>query len=139
MGFILGVLTAILVLDSLFLILLILIQLPKKEAGMGQAFGGAATDALFGAGGGNALTNMTKYAAALFFVLCFGLSIVFSHRAHQSDLNLRQALQQQAAVPAPAAPASAKNLLQSLASSTNLLESSPTNAAATNAPAAPKK
>ena len=50
MGLLLGVLTFILVVDCLLLILLILIQLPKKEAGIGTAFGGSATDALFGAG-----------------------------------------------------------------------------------------
>jgi preprotein translocase subunit SecG len=38
-------LTFALVLDCLLLGLLVLIQLPKKEAGMGQAFGGATTDA----------------------------------------------------------------------------------------------
>jgi protein translocase SecG subunit len=38
-------LTAVLVLDCIFIVLLVLVQLPKKEAGMGQAFGGAATDA----------------------------------------------------------------------------------------------
>ncbi len=73
MSFVAGLLTAVLVLDSLFLILLILVQLPKKEAGVGQAFGGGATDALFGAGTGNALTKMTKYAAGIFLVLCLVL------------------------------------------------------------------
>ena len=76
MSFIAGLLTAVLVLDSLFLILLILVQLPKKEAGVGQAFGGGATDALFGAGTGNALTKMTKYAAAIFLSLCLVLYIM---------------------------------------------------------------
>ena len=76
MSFIAGLLTAVLVLDSLFLILLILVQLPKKEAGVGQAFGGGATDALFGAGSGNALTNMTKYAAGIFLTLCLVLYVL---------------------------------------------------------------
>ena len=76
MSFIAGLLTAVLVLDSLFLILLILVQLPKKEAGVGQAFGGGATDALFGAGSGNALTKMTKYAATIFLGLCLVLYIM---------------------------------------------------------------
>ncbi len=76
MSFVAGLLTAVLVLDSLFLILLILVQLPKKEAGVGQAFGGGATDALFGAGTGNALTNMTKYAAGIFLTLCLVLYIM---------------------------------------------------------------
>jgi preprotein translocase subunit SecG len=35
MGFIIGLLTLFMVLDCLVLILLVLIQLPKKEAGMG--------------------------------------------------------------------------------------------------------
>ncbi|HOW65789.1 MAG TPA: preprotein translocase subunit SecG [Candidatus Paceibacterota bacterium] len=134
MGFIIGVLTAVLVLDSLLLMLLILIQLPKKEAGVGQAFGGAATDALFGAGGGNALTKMTKYAAVVFFVLAFGLSVIISKRVHKSDTRVRQALQQQAATPVPAAATGASNVLQSLVT-TNVVESARTNSVSTNTPA----
>ena len=71
-------LTAVLVLDCLFLILLVLVQLPKKEAGMGQAFGGAATDALFGSGSGNALTKMTKWGAGIFFALALTLTVMGS-------------------------------------------------------------
>jgi preprotein translocase subunit SecG len=76
-----GLLTVVLVLDCLFLLLLILIQLPKKEAGLGQAFGGGTTDALFGAGSGTALTKITKYAAVIFFVLTFVLSILNAQQA----------------------------------------------------------
>ena len=72
MGFIIGLLTLFMVLDCMVLIFLVLIQLPKKEAGAGLAFGGAATDALFGAGSGNVLTKITKYAATIFFVLADG-------------------------------------------------------------------
>ena len=61
---------------SLFLILLVLVQLPKKEAGLGTAFGGGTTDALFGAGAGNVLTQLTKYSTILFLVLCLVLSIM---------------------------------------------------------------
>ena len=50
-------LTIILFLISLFLILLVLVQLPKKDAGLGTAFGGGTTDALFGAGAGNTPTE----------------------------------------------------------------------------------
>ena len=59
MGFLIGLLTVVMVLDCLALIFLVLIQLPKKDAGAGLAFGGAATDALFGAGSGNVLTKVT--------------------------------------------------------------------------------
>ena len=73
--------TFLLVLDCLILILLVLIQLPKKEAGMGQAFGGGATDALFGAGSGTALTKLTKYTAGIFFVLTLTISLLHGHQA----------------------------------------------------------
>ena len=69
-------LTIILFLISLFLILLVLVQLPKKEAGLGTAFGGGTTDALFGAGAGNVLTQLTKYCTIFFLVLCLVLSIM---------------------------------------------------------------
>ena len=82
-----GFLTVILVLDCLLLILLVLIQLPKKEAGMGTAFGGAATDALFGAGSGNALTKLTKYATGIFFILALGVAFI---DARQTDVTKKR-------------------------------------------------
>ncbi len=72
-----NLLTVILFLNSLFLILLVLVQLPKKEAGLGTAFGGGATDALFGAGAGNVLTKLTKWNAIIFLLLCLLLSLDF--------------------------------------------------------------
>ena len=113
MAFFIGLLTVILVLDCAVLILLVLIQLPKKDAGAGVAFGAAATDALFGAGSGNMLTKITKYAAGLFFVLAIGLGLlqgVFSRRSttdFQRELE-RQAKESTTAVtPTPVQPAAA--------------------------------
>ena len=62
-------------LDCILLVFLVLLQLPKKEAGAGMAFGGAATDALFGAGSGNVLTKITKYVAGIFFGLAILMAI----------------------------------------------------------------
>jgi preprotein translocase subunit SecG len=107
MAFIIGLLTFLLVLDCLLLVLLILIQLPKKEAGVGVAFGGAATDALFGAGSGNVLTKATKYAAACFFVLAVTLSVLQSHFYHRTSTEFRRELEQQGLTPPAAAPAAA--------------------------------
>ncbi len=78
MGLIIGFLTLVLVLDCVVLVFLVLIQLPKKEAGAGLAFGGAASDALFGAGSGTVLTKITKYAAGTFFVLAVALAMLQS-------------------------------------------------------------
>ena len=73
MIFIVGILTFVLVLNCLLLILLVLVQLPKKDAGAGMAFGGGTADALFGAGSGNALTKITKYATLIFLLLALVL------------------------------------------------------------------
>ena len=78
-------LTVVLFLNCLFLILLVLVQLPKKEAGLGTAFGGGTTDALFGAGAGNVLTKLTKWNAVLFLVLCLFLSLPFIRPSDLSD------------------------------------------------------
>lgn len=80
-------LTFVLIIDCLLLTLLVLIQLPKKEAGLGQAFGGGATDALFGAGSGNALTKLTKYSAAAFFILTLLISILFNHQSRRGSID----------------------------------------------------
>ena len=87
MELVIGLLTIIVVLDCLFLILLVLVQLPKKEAGLGQAFGGGATDALFGAGAGNVLTKLTAWCAGIFMVLALLLSIL--HKQEEADKTLK--------------------------------------------------
>src|SRR5688572_24919773 len=97
MMWIIGILTFILILDCLFLMLLVLVQLPKKEAGLGQAFGGGATDALFGAGSGNALTKLTKYATGIFFVMTLSLSILHAHQSRGGRAAERLERQRQAA------------------------------------------
>src|ERR1041385_1071914 len=85
MIWIIALLTVLLVIDCLLLILLVLVQLPKKEAGLGQAFGASATDALFGAGSGNALTKMTKYSTGIFFVLTLVIYMMYNHHARSSS------------------------------------------------------
>src|ERR1044071_6945365 len=100
MSFFIGFLTVVLVLDSLLLILLVLIQLPKKEAGAGVAFGGGATDALFGAGSGNALTKITKYAATVFFSLALIISILYAKTYPKDDTELRKKIAAAAAAAA---------------------------------------
>src|SRR5271163_3076387 len=84
MGFFIGVLTFFLVVNCAVLILLVLIQLPKKDAGAGLAFGGGAADALFGAGSGNALTKITKYSTILFFALALLIGVL-QDRSHQGN------------------------------------------------------
>ena len=120
-----GLLTAVLVLDCVLLILLVLVQLPKKEAGAGLAFGGGAADALFGAGAGNPLTKITKYAAITFFGLLILIAVLQkSNRSGKID-DFKSRVEQenkQSSTPAPAtAPTSAT--LESNAPALNLLTS----------------
>jgi len=132
MSFFIGVLTFFLVINCLVLILLVLVQLPKKDAGAGLAFGGGAADALFGAGSGNALTKITKYAAVIFFALSLAIGIL-QDRAHRGNTAAFEKQVQQIQQTAPVAtppPAAAPN--------NNLLTppSPPTTTvSATNAPA----
>jgi protein translocase SecG subunit len=125
MTLLIGFLTFILVVNCLFLILLVLVQLPKKEAGAGIAFGGAATDALFGAGSGNALTKMTKYAAGCFLAMALVLAMLNAHTHQSSIKNLQQQLSKKSsaaplAIPPLAPPVTSTNSNQgTLITSTN--------------------
>jgi len=138
MGFLIGLLTFVMVLDCFVLILLVLMQLPKKDAGAGLAFGGGATDALFGAGSGNVLTKATKYAAIIFFVLAILTGTLQSRYHHRSVSELEKALASQSETQPATPPASPT---ASVPPATNFtLETTtpvePAPAANTNAPAA---
>jgi preprotein translocase subunit SecG len=106
MNFIIGLLVFLLILNALVLILLVLVQLPKKDAGAGMAFGGGAADALFGAGSGNALTKITKYATIIFFALAVFVGHM-ENSAHSSNAATfeKQVQQQQQQAPITAPPA----------------------------------
>lgn len=117
-----------LILICLLLGLLVLIQLPKKEAGLGMAFGAGAVDTLLGAGGGSALTKITKWVGGIFLGLCVLLAWMNNRQHNSSEVskNIRDAAAK-AAVAVPAAPTSAPAL--------NLALPQTGAAAATNAPA----
>jgi protein translocase SecG subunit len=93
-----GLLTVALIGVCLLLILLVLVQLPKKDAGAGLAFGSGAADALFGAGSGNALTKITKYATITFLAMSLILGYLWdkvSNTASAGSFANQVAAQQQ--------------------------------------------
>ena len=154
MSYFAGVLTFLLVINCLLLILLILMQLPKKDAGAGMAFGGAAADALFGAGSGNFLTQATRYATIVLFLLALGLGYVEDRLHNQnSGSEFEKAVQEKQsqtpiAVPPPATPLNStaamptNNLLLppvTPPASTPAAAATPTPVAPSNAPATPTK
>jgi protein translocase SecG subunit len=137
MSFVIGILTFLLVLNCLLLILLVLVQLPKKDAGAGMAFGAGTADALFGAGSGNALTKITKYAAGIFLALSLVLgwmqTSVRNDNSSSTFTKLVEQKQQQTPVAAPppkpqTTPPAANNLLSTLPAMTNAAPAA-TNAA----------
>src|SRR5277367_5756728 len=73
MSILLGFCTAILILTSIVLILLVLAQKAKSDGGMGAAMGGGMAEATFGADTGNVLSKATINASIVFFVLSFAL------------------------------------------------------------------
>jgi preprotein translocase subunit SecG len=102
-------LTVVMFGDCVLLVFLVLLQLPKKEAGMGgTAFGGAATDALFGAGSGNVLTKITKYVAGIFFGLAILMAFLAAHKPKSDAALLAEKLIQRTAAPM-AAPTAAES------------------------------
>jgi len=129
----------VMVLDCVILIALILIQLPKKEAGAGLAFGGTAADALFGAGSGTVLTKVTKYAATAFFILAVLLSILQSRYHSRTTATFGKGLTTPATPPAvavstpPVAP-SAPVTTSSVPVSSNIPGLTAPRAEATNLP-----
>ena len=116
MIFLIGLFTVALVLDCLVLILLVLIQLPKKEAGAGLAFGGAATDALFGAGSGNVLTKATKYATVAFFALLVLIGLLQVPAFKPSTKKFKESVEQAAKEPGATQPATAAPAVAATAS-----------------------
>ena len=83
MSILLGFCTAILILTSIVLILLVLAQKAKSDGGMGAAMGGGMAEATFGAETGNVLSSATIKAAVVFFVLSFVLYLgVIYQRKH---------------------------------------------------------
>jgi protein translocase SecG subunit len=140
MSFFIMLLTFFLVVNCAVLVLLILVQQPKKDSGAGLAFGGGAADALFGAGSGNALTKITKWATGSFVVLALilgALQVKMVNGNQSAFQNAVEAQQQQMKTPQitaptpnsgqqqPAAPGAAPSSSLPLFSSTNAAPGAP--------------
>ena len=127
MSFLSGILTVLLVANCVLLILLVLVQLPKKDAGAGMAFGGGAADALFGAGSGNVLTKITKWATGIFFTMALILGLVDESAAHRSDsAAFEKAVEQKRSqIPARVPPATSLPSTQTTSSNSSSLPEIP--------------
>ena len=89
----------------ILVVLVILMQRPSANAGMGSALGGGAAETVFGGESANVLSKMTTTLTVILFVLSFGLYLGFVAREKSAP----KALDAKATAPvaAPAAPAAA--------------------------------
>ena len=107
MTILINILLGIYVFVALLMILVILMQRPKSE-GLGAAFGGGVTENIFGAQTTNVLTKITGWLAAIFFLLTFGLSILYAHKGNTTSALTRELMKDQPPV-ATASPTASPN------------------------------
>src|SRR5207249_5729717 len=98
----------IFVLVAALMVFVILMQRPKSE-GLGAAFGAGVTENIFGAQTTNVLVKFTTWLAGIFFLLTFGLSVLYAHRSTAGSAFRRELMKQQAAPQTSPAPAAAKS------------------------------
>ncbi len=108
MSIVIGILTFVLILLSLFIVLVVLAQ-KSKDGGVGAALGGGAAEAAFGAETGNVLSRATINASIAFFILSFALYLGHIYqRKHAAaaggSLPTISVPASAPATPAPAAP-----------------------------------
>jgi preprotein translocase subunit SecG len=111
MNFLLGFGIVALVLLSLFIILVVLMQRPSANAGMGSTLGGSAAEQAFGSDTGNILTKATVWGTILFFVLCMSLFLGTQKRVASENKALEDLAPESGAVD-PVAPESSPILSQ---------------------------
>jgi preprotein translocase subunit SecG len=70
----------------LWLILLILMQRPSANAGLGASLGGGVAESAFGGEASKVLTRWTVYGIVIFFLGTFGLSL--GHISHKNRRGL---------------------------------------------------
>jgi preprotein translocase subunit SecG len=85
MSLLIGILTFVLVITSLFLVMVVLMQRAKTDGGMGSAMGGGSMESTFGAETGNVLSGATIKAAIVFFVCSFTLYLAHIYQAKHHD------------------------------------------------------
>ena len=126
----------------ILVVLVILMQRPSANAGMGSALGGGAAETVFGGESANVLSKMTTTLTVILFILSFGLYLGFVAR----EKPVAKALDAKSTAPvaAPAAPAAAVPTVPAAttpavpAAATAKPQSTPAPAATTPAkPAAP--
>jgi preprotein translocase subunit SecG len=124
----------VLFLVCLLVVLIILMQRPSANAGMGSALGGGAAESVFGGESANVLSKMTTTLTVILFILSFGLYLGFVAREKKAATAIAPAAVTATKPATPEAPAATTP-----AATSATTPAAPTPAApAAKAPAAPK-
>ncbi len=91
----------------ILLVLVILMQRPSANAGMGSALGGGAAETVFGGESANVLSKMTTTLTVILFVLSFGLYLGFVAREKPVSKALDAKATAPVVTPAATAPVAA--------------------------------
>ena len=92
----------------ILVVLVILMQRPSANAGMGSALGGGAAETVFGGESANVLSKMTTTLTVILFVLSFGLYLGFVAREKTAPKALDAKATTPVTAPAATAPAAPK-------------------------------
>lgn len=85
MSLVIGILTFVLVITSLFLVMIVLMQRAKSDGGIGSAMGGGSMESTFGAETGNVLSGATIKASIVFFVVSLVLYLAQIYQRNHGD------------------------------------------------------
>ena len=132
MSLVIGILTFVLIITSLFLVLVVLMQRAKSDSGMGSAMGGSSMESTFGAETGNVLSGATIKASIVFFVVSFTLYLahIYQSKHHDALDNKLPTIVQPASTTTPA------GLLPAPSATTNSTGPAATKTAPSNGPVA---
>jgi len=136
MALLINILLVFYVVVALLMVLVILMQRPKSE-GLGAAFGGGVTENIFGAQTTNVLTKITSWLATLFFLLTFGLSILYAHKgSNKGELHRELMKDQPAGATSSATPGGSPSSTVGATSTTPVASVSPDSGSEADSPGA---
>jgi protein translocase SecG subunit len=82
--FFIVILTAALILVSMFIVMIILMQRPNEETGLGATLGEGSVTAVFGGDAVNVLARWTKWCVGFFYLASFLLAMIYMAREHKA-------------------------------------------------------
>jgi preprotein translocase subunit SecG len=121
----------------ILVVLVILMQRPSANAGMGSALGGGAAETVFGGESANVLSKMTTFLTVTLFVLSFGLYLGFVAREKPVTKALDAKATAPVAAPTATVPAAPKAPVAAPAPASAAAKPQSTPAPAATTPAKP--